>query len=277
LPSKKMNIKPHNKDKNYILRENEPCAFLIALGIMTADGVIKAKMYNKFIQINRYLELISKSIEKLPYGRAVKIVDFGCGKGYLTFALYHYLVNIKSLNAEITGVDLKSEVISECRATAQKIDFNKLMFVCGDIKDIEEPNEIDMVISLHACDTATDEAIIKAIDWKSKIIIAAPCCQHELFGQINNDLFEPVIKHGVLKDKLSAILTDSFRGLALEAVGYDVSILEFTPPEHTAKNVMIRAEYTGRKSKEAALQFERLKKFWQCEPYIGMRSEEWIY
>ena len=268
-PTKKLeNNIEHNKRKNYILQDMTKYDFLIELDIMTVDGKVKAQKYNKFVQINKYLEIISHSINTLKKEKTINIIDFGCGKAYLTFALYYYLCKVQGFDVKIIGVDLKQDVINLCNALAEKLQYEKMEFVNGDIKDFNSSDDIDMVISLHACDTATDEAIIKAIEWNSKVIIAVPCCQHELFNKMNNEVFKPVQQYGILNDKLATIITDSLRGLVLQIKGYSVSIMEFTPLEHTAKNVLIRAEYTGKTDKKAEEQYKELIEFWGVRPYI---------
>ncbi len=268
-PTKKLeNNIEHNKKKNYILQDMTKYDFLIELDIMTVDGKVKAQKYNKFVQINKYLEIISHSINTLKKEKTINIIDFGCGKAYLTFALYYYLCEVQGLDVKIIGVDLKQDVINLCNDLASKLGYEKMEFVNGDIKDFNSSDDIDMVISLHACDTATDEAIIKAIEWNSKVIIAVPCCQHELFSKMNNEIFKPVQQYGILNDKLATIITDSIRGLVLQIKGYNVSIMEFTPLEHTAKNVLIRAEYTGKPDKKAQEQYKNLTEFWGVRPYI---------
>lgn len=268
-PTKKLdNNLEHNKKKNYILQDMTKYNFLIELDIMTADGKVKAQKYNKFVQINKYLEIISHSISALKKEKTINIIDFGCGKAYLTFALYYYLCKVQGFDVKIIGVDLKQDVINFCNDLASKLGYENMEFVNGDIKDFNSTDDIDMVISLHACDTATDEAIIKAIEWNSKVIIAVPCCQHELFDKMKNDIFKPVQQYGILNDKLATIITDSIRGLVLQIKGYNVSIMEFTALEHTAKNVLIRAEYTGKTDKKAQEQYNSLTEFWGINPYI---------
>lgn len=269
-PTKTFQYKQHNKQKQYILTEGTPYLFLQELGIMTADGKVKAQKYKKFVQINKYLEIVRDSVKSLPQDRQLTVIDFGCGKSYLTFALYYYLVHIKQLDVQVIGVDLKQQVIEDCREVAKKLGFAGMRFVCGDIREFDGVKEVDMVVSLHACDTATDAALKKAVEWNSKVIIAVPCCQHELFTQIENPLFEPVTRYGILKDKMATIVTDTLRGLALEVNGYQVQVMEFTSLEHTAKNVLIRAEYTGKPNQDAKEKYQALKAFWQVTPSIDI-------
>jgi SAM-dependent methyltransferase len=242
----------HNRKKNYIIPDGEPCDFMTHLGLMDVDGRVFKKKYDKFRQLNKYLEFVSDSLDRLDDLKVIRIIDFGCGKAYLTFALYYYLVKLQNRNVEIVGLDLKEDVIEFCNQTAKALDYEGLTFKLGDIKDYETEKTVDMVVSLHACDTATDEALIKSVGWDAKIIFAVPCCQHELFKQLDNPAMVPLLKYGVIKDKLATLVTDSLRASALECVGYDVQMLEFVDMEHTPKNILIRA-YKADKSDEAIL------------------------
>lgn len=224
----------HDKKKQHIIEDGKPCDFLIELGVMSPEGKVFKKHYSKFRQINRYLEIADDSFDALPKEGTLRIIDFGCGKSYLTFALYYYLKLIKGRDVEIIGLDLKEDVIRFCNETAKKLGYDQLTFLTGDIADFQSTGA-DMVVTLHACDTATDFALINAVKWHSKVILSVPCCQHELFSQIENPLHQPMLKHGIIKDKFTELLTNSLRGLKLEAAGYDVNMIEFTSLEHTAK------------------------------------------
>ena len=241
----------HNKTKNYIIPDGIPCDFLIELGVMGQDGKVFPRAYSKFRQINRYLEIVDDVFEYLPVGRTLRIIDFGYGKAYLTFALYHYLKKIKDRDVEIIGLDLKEDVINFCSGAARRLGYDELKFLMGDIADYTN-DRADMVVTLHACDTATDYALINAVKWGTKVILSVPCCQHELFGQMKNDLHQPILKYGILKDRLTEYLTDGLRGLKLEACGYDVAMIEFTGLEHTARNIMIKAVKSESDSPNAA-------------------------
>lgn len=230
----------HNKEKQYLIPDDEPCDFLIELGVMGHDGKVFKKHYSKFRQINRYLEIVEDSLYALSTNNTLKIIDFGCGKAYLTFALYYYLKLKKGYDVKIIGLDLKSDVIRFCQNVAEKLGYTGLSFHVGDIAEWQD-NNVDMVITLHACDTATDYALLNAVKWGAKVILSVPCCQHELFSQIKSPLHHPLLKYGILKDKFTELLTDALRGLALEAKGYDVSMIEFTTLEHTSKNILIKA------------------------------------
>lgn len=266
----------HNKAKQYIIPDKEPCEFLIKLGVMGTDGKVFQKHYAKFRQINRYLEIVEDVMDYLPHkeDKPLKIIDFGCGKSYLTFALYHYLKILKKRNVEIIGLDLKEDVIAFCNKTAKELNYPELKFLMGDIADYTS-DHADMVVTLHACDTATDYALINAVSWNSKVILSVPCCQHELFAQIKNDLHMPMYKHGILKDRFTELLTDGLRGLKLEACGYDVTMIEFTSLEHTSKNIMIRAVKgnTTQKTismKKAQDEYENLKEYYKVKPTIDL-------
>lgn len=231
----------HNRVKQYILKEGIPVPFLVDLGIQTREGAIVRAKYDKFKQINRYLEFVEDVLPVLKGEGAIHIIDFGCGKSYLTFALYYYLHELQKLDVMITGLDLKTDVIHNCNRLAQSYGYDRLQFVQGDIKNFTGSDQVDMVVTLHACDTATDYAIEKAVGWGAKVIFTVPCCQHEVNGQIQNKLLHPVLKYGLLKERLSAILTDAIRANLLEEAGYDTQVLEFIEMEHTPKNILIRA------------------------------------
>ena len=237
----------HNRKKRYILEEGKPVDFLVDLGVMTKEGKIVHARYDKFRQINRFLEFIEDILPRLAKDREVTILDFGCGKLYLTFAMYYYLHELKKYDVRIIGLDLKEDVIANCSQLGKKYGYEKLSFYQGDIASYEGVNQVDMVVTLHACDTATDFALAKAVSWGASVILSVPCCQHELNGQIANEVLTPVFSYGVLKERMAALMTDGLRAQMLECAGYDTQILEFIDMEHTPKNLLIRAVYTGRK------------------------------
>ena len=243
----------HNRVKQYILKEGIPVPFLVDLGIQTREGVIVRAKYDKFKQINRYLEFVEDVLPVLKREGAIHIIDFGCGKSYLTFALYYYLHELQKLDVMITGLDLKTDVIHNCNRLAQSYGYDRLQFVQGDIKNFTGADQVDMVVTLHACDTATDYAIEKAVGWGAKVIFTVPCCQHEVNGQIQNKLLRPVLKYGLLKERLSAILTDAIRANLLEEAGYDTQVLEFIDMEHTPKNILIRAVRRQEKREDSGI------------------------
>ncbi len=231
----------HNRTKKYLLKEGIPIPFLVDLGVQTKEGQIIRAHYDKFKQINRYLEFVEDILPTLNTREVIRIIDFGCGKSYLTFALYYYLHQIKKLNVQITGLDLKEDVICKCNLLAESYKYYNLHFYKGDISTFEGTGQVDMVVTLHACDTATDYAIEKAVRWNAKVIFAVPCCQHEVNKQIANEMLAPILKYGLIKERLSALITDGVRAGILEEWGYDTQILEFIDMEHTPKNILIRA------------------------------------
>lgn len=242
--NKQINLE-HNRRKKYILEGKNPIPFLVDLGVMSESGKIINSKYDKFRQMNRYLEFIEDILPKLPKDREVTIIDFGCGKSYLTFAMYYYLREQKNYDVNIIGLDLKTDVICHCNELAKKYQFDKLHFYQGDIASYEGVTHVDMVVTLHACDTATDYALAKAVGWGAEVILSVPCCQHEVNKQIKNEMLSPVLKYGILKERMSALITDGLRGQMLEDMGYKVDILEFIDMEHTPKNLLIRGVKRG--------------------------------
>lgn len=265
----------HNRTKQYILQEGQPVDFLVELGVQTPEGrIVKAK-YDKFRQINRYLEFIRDILDRLPSGRTIRIVDFGCGKSYLTFAMYYYLHQLEGRDIQVTGLDLKADVIRHCSELAEKLHYDRLDFQEGDISSYSGADSVDMVVSLHACDKATDYALEKAVKWGASVILAVPCCQHELNGQIHCDMLQPVLKYGVIKERMAALITDALRANLLEENGYDTQILEFIDMEHTPKNLMIRGvKGAGMRPRsnvynsENQLAADRLMEFLQVNPTL---------
>ena len=239
-------------EKNYIIKEGVPVPFLVVLGVMTAEGKVVASRYSKFRQINRFLEFVD---DVLPYveseGQPVRVADFGCGKSYLTFAVHYFLTEIKKVPCQIEGLDLKKDVIDFCNQTAAKLGLENLNFRVGNISDYSGAADPDIVMTLHACDTATDFALQYAVGRNAKAILSVPCCQHQINTQITNNRkgkikqpdspLEPILKHGLLREKFSSLLTDALRAEWLEAQGYKVQLLEFIDEEHTPKNILIRA------------------------------------
>lgn len=231
----------HNRTKKYLLKEGVPVPWLIDLGVMTPEGKIKNSRYDKFKQLNRYLEFIQDILPKLPKGREIRIIDFGCGKSYLTFAMYYYLRELKHYDIQVTGLDLKADVIEKCQRLADQYGYDRLKFQQGDIASYEGADQVDMVVTLHACDTATDFALAKAVKWGASVILSVPCCQHELNRQVENETLAPILEYGILKERFAALLTDGLRAQMLKSAGYDTQILEFISMEHTPKNLLIRA------------------------------------
>lgn len=239
----------HNREKQYILPKDVPVPFLVELGVQTAEGRVVNAKYDKFRQINRYLEFIRDIVPYLPdtkkTGRKLNIIDFGCGKSYLTFATYYYLKIMNNMDVHVIGLDLKKDVINHCQKLADKFGYEDLKFLVGDIStytgDEEGNPQVDMVITLHACDTATDYALAHAVEWGASVILSVPCCQHELNRQISCEALAPLLKYGIIKERMAALMTDAIRANLLEQQGYDTQILEFIDMEHTPKNILIRA------------------------------------
>lgn len=238
----------HNRQKSYILKEGSPVPFLVNLGVMTKEGRIVNSRYDKYRQINRFLEFIEDILPNLNQEEETTIIDFGCGKSYLTFAMYHYLKVLKEYPVRIIGLDLKQDVIDHCSRLAMQYGYEGLDFYHGDIASYEGVDHVDMVVTLHACDTATDFALKKAVDWGAKVILSVPCCQHELAKQISCDIQKPVLQYGLIKERMAALYTDAIRAQVLERCGYRTQILEFIDMEHTPKNILIRGIRQGRKA-----------------------------
>ena len=257
----------HNRKKAYLLEEGRPVPFLVDLGVMTPEGRVVHARYDKFRQINRFLEFIEDIIPALPKDRELTILDFGCGKSYLTFAMYYYLRERCGLDVRIIGLDLKKDVIRRCGELARRYGYDKLTFLEGDIAGYEGCSQVDVVVTLHACDTATDYALYKAVKWNARVILSVPCCQHELNGQLRNETLAPVLKYGLLKERIAALLTDGLRAELLEQQGYDTQILEFIDMEHTPKNILIRAVKRPEREKKGAGSAENRKSAERAEGY----------
>lgn len=260
-------ILSHNRKKHYILEEGNPVPFLVDLGVMTREGKIVNSRYDKYRQINRFLEFIEDILPNLEQDRETSIIDFGCGKSYLTFAMYYYLKVMKGYPVRIIGLDLKQDVIDHCNRLAGQYGYDRLDFYHGDIASYEGTDHVDMVVTLHACDTATDYALEKAVNWGANVILSVPCCQHELGQQMENDLMRPVLQYGLIKERMAALYTDAIRAQVLEKCGYRTQILEFIDMEHTPKNILIRAVRQG-KCKDNGRQIKELVHFLGVEPTI---------
>ena len=241
----------HNRKKKYILEEGIVVPFLQDLGVMTQDGKIVRTKMDKFRQINRFLEFVEDILPQLDKDRELTLLDFGCGKSYLTFAMYYYLKVLKGYNIRIIGLDLKKDVIEHCNQLRTRYGYDKLDFYEGDIASYKGVESVDMVVTLHACDTATDYALAKAVKWGAKVILSVPCCQHEANRTIADETLSPVMDYGILKERFAAIATDGARAKLLESKGYQTQILEFIDMEHTPKNLLIRAVKTGKPDAKA--------------------------
>lgn len=257
----------HNRKKHYILEEGIPVPFLVDLGVMTKEGRVVNSRYDKYRQINRFLEFIEDILPNLDQDRESTIIDFGCGKSYLTFAMYYYLKELKGYPVRIIGLDLKEDVIEHCSRLGRQYGYEGLSFCHGDIASFEGVEKVDMVVTLHACDLATDYALEKAVNWGARVILSVPCCQHELNGQMENSLLRPVLQYGLIKERMAALYTDSIRAQVLEYRGYRTQILEFIDMEHTPKNILIRAVRQGKK-RDNGLQIRELADFLHVKPAV---------
>ena len=257
----------HNRKKHYILEEGIPVPFLVDLGVMTKEGRVVNSRYDKYRQINRFLEFIEDILPNLDQDRESTIIDFGCGKSYLTFAMYYYLKELKGYPVRIIGLDLKEDVIEHCSRLGRQYGYDGLSFCHGDIASFEGVEKVDMVVTLHACDLATDYALEKAVNWGARVILSVPCCQHELNGQMENSLLRPVLQYGLIKERMAALYTDAIRAQVLEYRGYRTQILEFIDMEHTPKNILIRAVRQGRK-RDNGLQIRELAEFLHVKPTV---------
>ena len=259
----------HNRTKRYILPEGTPVGFLIDLGVMTKEGKIVRQKYDKYRQINRFLEFVEDILPQLSKEREQTIIDFGCGKSYLTFAMYYYLKELKGYDIRIIGLDLKEDVIAHCNELKDKYGYGKLSFLVGDIASYTDVDAVDMVVTLHACDTATDYALAKAVQWGAKVILSVPCCQHEANRMMENELLQPVLQYGILKERMAALLTDGIRAKLLENAGYETQILEFIDMEHTPKNLLIRAVKRQEGSKKLPEELKACMEAYHVKPTLA--------
>lgn len=257
----------HNRTKQYLIPDGKPCAFLIEIGVMTPDGKVRAAKYDKFRQVNRFLELVDDVLSELPATGTLRVVDFGCGKSYLTFALHYLLTEIRQRDVEIIGLDLKREVIDHCEAVARKLDCRGLSFRVGDIAAHSHEGDVALTVSLHACDTATDAALAKAVGWNAQVILCVPCCQHEFNAAMTGSLLQPLLNHGILRERFAALATDALRAQALEILGYRTQVIEFIDLEHTPKNLLIRAV---RRASPTPSLGELIHNYQKCKAELGL-------
>jgi len=260
----------HDRKKRQPLPADVPDTFLQTIGVMSGQGKVNASMWRKFRQINEFLRIVERTLSLVSLSpKTLEVTDCGCGSAHLTFAAYHYLNHTLSIPARVVGVDVNSELIQKCSRLADSLGWDGLEFRVSDIASFEPTVPPDMILSLHACDTATDEAIAQGILWDSRAILAAPCCQHELHGQLGAPLLRPLLRHGILRERLADLLTDTFRSLVLRIMGYRTSVIEFISPEYTSKNLMIRAERGLKRGDTAYIQeYRDLKGFWGVSPTI---------
>lgn len=260
----------HNREKQHLLPANTPDAFLLGVGIMDASGRVKPTMQDKFRQINAFLKLLEQTFaQEENTGETIHIVDCGCGNAYLTFAAYHHLCHIRGFSVNVTGVDANAALIEKCRALQAALEWDGLAFIASRIADFSPDTPPDITLSLHACNTATDEALAQGVMWNSRIILAAPCCQHELRSQIAAALFDPVLRHGILKQRMAEMLTDTCRAQILRILGYRADVVEFIDSKHTPKNILIRAKKTTHPGDQTSVsEYLALRDFWHINPCI---------
>jgi len=267
-PSRPVALRAHDRRKRHLLQEGTPVPFLVELGVMTPEGHVRKSRYNKFRQVNRFLELVEDVVPALPTEGCLHVVDFGCGKSYLTFALHHLLTEVHGREVELVGLDLREDVVEACGSLVRQVGAKGLRFEQGDIAAFKTDSQVDLVVSLHACDTATDEALAQAVRWQARAILAVPCCQKEAYRQISSPLLQPLLRHGLAKERLSALVTDALRAQLLELAGYRAQLVEFVDFEHTPKNVLIRAVRGRRAGTEARAAYEDLRDALGLEPAL---------
>ncbi len=267
-PSRAATPRAHDRRKRYLLEEGTPVPFLVELGVMTPNGSVRKSRYDKFRQVNRFLELVDDVVPSLRPEGTLRVVDFGCGKSYLTFAIHHLLTMLRGREVELVGLDLKEDVIATCSALAERSGASGLRFERGDIAGFDPGADVDLVVSLHACDTATDEALAQAVRWRADAILAVPCCQKEAYRQLESSLLAPLLRHGLAKERFGALVTDALRAQLLELAGYRTQLVEFVALEHTAKNVLVRAVKGSPAGADVRAAYEELRDSLGLEPTL---------
>ncbi|MHB1242081.1 MAG: class I SAM-dependent methyltransferase [Gaiellaceae bacterium] len=267
-PSRRAAPRAHDRAKRYLLEEGTPVPFLVELGVMTPDGEVRRSRYDKFRQVNRFLELVDDVLPALGPEGVLRVVDFGCGKSYLTFAIHHLLTELRGREVDLVGLDLKEDVIATCATFAERSGAAGLRFERGDIAGFATSGKIDLVVSLHACDTATDEALAQAVRWEADAILAVPCCQKEAYRQLESPLLAPLLRHGLAKERFAALVTDALRAQLLELAGYRTQLVELVALEHTEKNVLIRAVRGAPAGPEVRRAYEELRDALGLDPAL---------
>jgi SAM-dependent methyltransferase len=267
-PTRTSSARSHDRRKRYLLEEGRPVPFLVELGVMTPEGTVRKSRYDKFRQVNRFLELVDDVIPALRPDGKLRIVDFGCGRSYLTFAIHFLLTELRGREVDLVGLDLKDDVIEACSSLAARSGAAGLRFQHGDIGGFDAREKVDLVVSLHACDTATDDALAQAVRWQADVILAVPCCQKEAYRQIRNPLLAPLLRHGLAKERFASLVTDTLRAQLLELQGYRTQLVELVPLEHTAKNILIRAVKGAPAGVEVRRAYEELRDSLGLEPAL---------
>jgi SAM-dependent methyltransferase len=270
----------HDRRKQYLIPEGVPCPFLAEIGVMTPAGQVRSRYRAKFRQINRFLEFVEDIYAELPPDGPLNVIDFGCGRSSLTFALHHLLTHVHRREVRIVGLDREQSVIDRCRAAAGRLELNGLEFHVGDIAHHNADRPVDLAVSLHACDTATDDALARAVEWGTQVILAAPCCQHELAAHIESEPLSLLLSHGILRERFAALSTDALRACALEIAGYRTQVLEFIDLEHTPKNVLIRAVRRSQRTDDVSArrrfdEFKRLLGLERLHLEQALRLDAW--
>jgi len=274
-PANDEGAEEHNRQRRYLIQDGRPVPFLVATGIMTKRGRVRAKYSRKFGQINRFVEFIADVKDRLPERGTISIVDFGCGKSYLTFATHYYLTEVAQRSVQIVGLDRHADIVRRCREITGRLGLHDIRFEEGDISVFEPSEQVNLAIALHACDTATDDALLQAVRWSTDVILAVPCCQHELAALLPDESKSTLTRHGILRERFCSVATDAIRAALLEQAGYQTQVIEFIDMEHTAKNVLIRAVRRPEQisAEHIALTASRLRQFSSAFGIPSLRLE----